>query len=356
MRHIQRCCLVGFAAWLCHPASILCQQNSSPPPTTRFAVENLLPGGDFESGLSGWKPLWTRVPDAGAMAIEKNNAHHGKASLRLEHRAAEDWSLESAWPIAVKAGEVYNYAGSMRLAGSGRAEISVILRDHSGQVIDWTYAGRSTGATDGWKDLRTRFMIPPDATTMTPRVVGHGPAVVHVDDLILTREKGTVDWRTKSFPSLLEVTNDSLQVSFHTKTGAIGVLDLQTGRKWSQKSAGASLLVKDAEKTSGKTIRAVLVDPRTALEFSARIEVDADRPELLIEVSGTGELSHALSFPHPFLSEKGMFLVMPVNEGMSYPVDDASLPPMHYILYGGHGLCMAWWGVTDGKAGLMAIV
>ena len=42
---------------------------------------------------------------------------------------------------------------------------------------------------------------------------------------------------------------------------------------------------------------------------------------------------------------------MPVNEGMSYPVDDPSLPPMHYILYGGHGLCMGWWGVTDGRRG-----
>ena len=26
------------------------------------------------------------------------------------------------------------------------------------------------------------------------------------------------------------------------------------------------------------------------------------------------------------------------------------------ILYGGHGLCMAWWGVTDGRPGVMAIV
>ena len=29
---------------------------------------------------------------------------------------------------------------------------------------------------------------------------------------------------------------------------------------------------------------------------------------------------------------------------------------MHYILYGGHGLCMGWWGVTDGRRGMMAIV
>jgi Glycosyl hydrolases related to GH101 family, GH129 len=47
---------------------------------------------------------------------------------------------------------------------------------------------------------------------------------------------------------------------------------------------------------------------------------------------------------------------MPVNEGISYPVDDPTLPQMHYILYGGHGLCMAWYGVTAGTDGMMAIV
>ena len=51
-----------------------------------------------------------------------------------------------------------------------------------------------------------------------------------------------------------------------------------------------------------------------------------------------------------------MCLILPVNEGISYPVDDASLEPMWYHLYGGHGLCMPWWGMTDGKAGVMALV
>ena len=29
---------------------------------------------------------------------------------------------------------------------------------------------------------------------------------------------------------------------------------------------------------------------------------------------------------------------------------------MNYYLYGGHGLCMGWYGVTDGAAGMMALV
>ena len=107
---------------------------------------------------------------------------------------------------------------------------------------------------------------------------------------------------------------------------------------------------------SGRSIEADLVDPATTLEFSVRLTVEPDRPELTIELSGNGELGQSLAYPYPFTTEKRDFLVLPVNEGMSYPVDDTSLPAMHYILYGGHGLCMAWWGVTDGRRGVMAIV
>ena len=87
-----------------------------------------------------------------------------------------------------------------------------------------------------------------------------------------------------------------------------------------------------------------------------RLTLEPDRPELAIELKGSGELSQSLAYPYAFTTAKRDFLVLPVNEGMSYPVDDASLPAMHYILYGGHGLCMAWWGVTDGRRGVMAIV
>jgi phage gp37-like protein len=37
-------------------------------------------------------------------------------------------------------------------------------------------------------------------------------------------------------------------------------------------------------------------------------------------------------------------------------VDDATIPPIHLIAYGGHGICMAFYGVTDGERGQMSII
>jgi hypothetical protein len=45
-----------------------------------------------------------------------------------------------------------------------------------------------------------------------------------------------------------------------------------------------------------------------------------------------------------------------MNEGISYPVEDETISTRKLIAYGGHGICMAFWGVTDGQQGHMAII
>ncbi len=85
------------------------------------------------------------------------------------------------------------------------------------------------------------------------------------------------------------------------------------------------------------------------------MELAADGPELVLELTADGEMHSALRFPYPFETAPGDYLVVPMNEGISYPVEDQSAPLHRLITYGGHGICMAFWGVTDGQAGQMAI-
>ena len=88
----------------------------------------------------------------------------------------------------------------------------------------------------------------------------------------------------------------------------------------------------------------------------ARAQLDGDSPELVVTIRATGEMNAPLAWPAPFVSAKGQLLILPVNEGINYPADDESLPAMHYHLYGGHGLCMPWYGATEGGSGWMAII
>jgi len=94
----------------------------------------------------------------------------------------------------------------------------------------------------------------------------------------------------------------------------------------------------------------------SGLEVAGRLELLADQPEFTFELAAAGELLAPLRFPHPFEAAAGDYLVLPMNEGISYPVDDPTVETHRLIAYGGHGICMAFWGVTDGQAGQMAII
>ena len=144
-------------------------------------------------------------------------------------------------------------------------------------------------------------------------------------------------------------------MAFHPADATFSVLDRRGKSPWRQRAGSGSLLVTKATK-AGDRLLLGLLDPASMLEIAAAVRLEPDRPELVLELEAKGELSGAVEFPLPFASRKGTLLVLPVNEGISYPADDPTLRPMWYHLYGGHGLCMPWYGMTDGRQGVMSLI
>jgi len=153
---------------------------------------------------------------------------------------------------------------------------------------------------------------------------------------------------------VLTVENTTLAVSLDTGDGTLSVLDKRTGQHWHQKAA-ASGEIRETVRTSDR-IEAVWRDAGLALPVQIRVELASDSPEFTISLAAAGELKWALSYPHPFVTESGTYLVVPMNEGISYPVDDPTVEERWLVAYGGHGICMPFWGVTDGRAGHMTIL
>ncbi|MFP4058569.1 MAG: glycoside hydrolase [Candidatus Brocadiia bacterium] len=316
--------------------------------------ENLVANGGFEAGLEGWHPLWTRAPKAGEAAVDRTVRHGGRQAARIVHTGARDWSFGQERELSVEPGQVYELGGWVRLEGAGRAELCVVLRDAAREVISWTFAGRSTGASPRWRLLRSRFVVPPAAATLRPRWIGTGEATVWVDDTALTLEGTMDDLRPADLPASLEATSATLHATLYPADGSLALRDRRSGRLWRQHAGAASLVVRDAKAVEhGFDLR--LLEPASMLDLAVAIRLDAERPEVTVRLAGEGELRDPIAYPPPFRTAEGTFLVMPVNEGISYPVDDPELPPMSYHLYGGHGLCMPWWGLADGETGLMSL-
>jgi len=317
------------------------------------AGENLLTGGDFERDLTGWSELWTRTP-GGQVTLDAGLRHGGRRSARIEHTGSQDWSFQQEKPCEVKPGQIYELSGWIRVQGEGNATLCVTLRDAEDRPVDWAYGGRTVQEASGWRQVRSRFIVPPEVAIMWPRLIGNGPATVWLDDAVLSLEGSLDQLRAKDLPKKLEAARGDLSVTLQVADATLSVHDGRTGNRWDQRAAGEMIVLDAAAEESGFKLR--LLHPESMLQVAAGIRLDASRPELVVELAAEGALNGPMRFPRPFVTPKGTFLVMPVNEGISYPVDDQTLRPMHYHLFGGHGLCMGWYGATDGEQGVMTLV
>jgi len=309
----------------------------------------------FESGLDGWKPLFTREPQTGRATLEQQDVHSGKNAVRIEHTGEKDWSFESAERLAVEPGDVFELQAWVKLPGAGNASLCVSTWDKKGQAVSWSFGAQTTKAQTIWQSIRCRFVVPAGVVQIQPRLLGGGPIVALVDDFSLEKKFNLQALRGKDFPANVRIRNAALDVSLNTADGTLSVIDLRSKRQWNQQSLGADVVVKKATAAKDR-IDLEFFHMTSGLDVTATLQLDADRPEFTVTLSADGEMPTTLTFPQPFAGVPGDYLVVPMNEGISYPVDDPAISPMRLIAYGGHGICMAFWGLTDGAKGQMAIL
>ena len=152
----------------------------------------------------------------------------------------------------------------------------------------------------------------------------------------------------------LSVSNDAISVTLDSGDAILTVTDKRTGQVWRQKSVTRGKVIQSRKGADGIEIswRPAGLD----MDVRTEIRLDGDKPEFIVAMSAEGNIKWSLGFPHPFVTDSGTYLVVPMNEGISYPVEDKSISTRWLVAYGGHGICMGFWGVTDGGRGHMAII
>jgi hypothetical protein len=152
--------------------------------------------------------------------------------------------------------------------------------------------------------------------------------------------------------------NASLEAAFDAEHGLWKLTDLRAQVAWQQVAYNENSVITAMESSAIDGIVADLWDIPNDLHCRMVANLHPTLPELKIVLQADGPMSADLTFPQPFLSPPGSWLVVPLNEGIMYPADDATISPMRLVTYGGHGICMPWFGVLNPAtgAGLMSIL
>lgn len=304
------------------------------------------------SGQESWtfeKPyVWARDKDTASLVRE------GEV-FAVEHRGGQDWSLGGFPRIAVKPGDVFETFCKVKLTKEGEhshAETSVILRDAQGDALAWSYGRATVSETGGWTELAARFSIPEGVASIEPRLIGFGALSVRAEGYVVKRTGSLQARGNPDMPRQVTLAGAGISVAVDCAAGNFAVTDSRTGRVWGQEPVKAGWRVLDAVASQdGRGVTLKLLEPETLCEFRASVSVAADVPEVAVQIEGEGRMSRPLDFPAPFVTRKGDRLIVPMNEGVGYPVDEEHQGLWRMIAYGGHGICMGFFGVAEDAAG-----
>ena len=170
------------------------------------------------------------------------------------------------------------------------------------------------------------------------------------------------------------IENTMLRLTLTAADGTLHVLDKRTGQTWSQAATGPASAAQNA-RIVAQGLQFEKHDVTTGLDLQVRVQLVDDLPEVVVSVSSQGEMpltkpmpaapyssstvlgATPVAYPYPFVTGADTWLVVPMNEGISYPVTDPDIDTRRFPAYGGHGgICMAFYGATDGARGYMTII
>lgn len=332
-------------------SSLVAQEQTAP---------NMLTNPGFENGATagvpdGWQPFWSRTAGDGAMTLDTAVRHGGQVALKVVHTGTLDWSVAQSQPVPVQPGNILRIAAWVKCENTDEAQISVVTRRARGDVIDWSAGAVEAGGTHDWQRLTHIFVVPAGCATVQYRFIGTGKATAWLDDASLVRS-GNVH-RFQSQGKTLRLSNSTLDVTL-SPDGLLAVRDKRIGRVWRQQPLNTGVIVTDAQRQGPSALRLTLWDVADDLHLRATLSLASNAPDLTATLAGDGPVTDLIPFPQPFVTTGGTWLVVPLNEGIIYPVDDATIAPMQLVTYSGHGICMPWFGVTDPRtgAGMMAIM
>jgi aryl-phospho-beta-D-glucosidase BglC (GH1 family) len=312
---------------------------------------------DFSSGkvqsidipIEAWSKLWTRDAGVGKTAMAEGGETTSPV-LKIVHRGLRDWSLGSGLRIPVTAGEELTLSSRAALDGSGSLGLEFAARDTSGTVIDWSYGGVALSAGP-LRETIVDVTIAKGIASLEPRWSGSGPITASVEAFRVERRAEAVGEAVSPEPlAPLSLGNAVLTLDFDPGTAAFSVSDLRTKQVWKELPDAGSWTTVSA-KVEGHSVEALLVEAHTGHALKVVLTLDPGAPEVEVELDASGPMSGDVRYPRPFVPVPGSRLIVPLNEGISYPVDDPAVPTGRLVAYGGHGICMSFWG-ADTSAGL----
>ena len=331
-------------------------------PMIGFSAENVITNAGFED-LQGTRAVgwlsWARDQSSLEVATNSDVKHNGRSALHIQHSGNRDWSCQTTAPIEVAAGDVFEIGGWIRCADDSRSlGFSVVVHGDAPKPIDWMFASIRTSGTHDWKHLHRMLIVPEGGRQLQFRVTGTGPCSAWIDDVYLRRVGDLQSLRDPNADvKNLAIRNNTMELTLSAETLTLAATDQRTGRAFRTLPVREMLAVQ-TRMSGNREAHLRVLHVVSGKPLDIRVELAKSEPAWTVTIASDADsLPEDVQFPGAMESRPGDWLVVPLNEGILYPVDEPNLELQERLVgYSGHGLSMPWLGGTDLTAGWMAVI
>ncbi len=309
---------------------------------------NLVANSSFDGISNGWLPVWSRQTGTATETLEAGRTGEAHA-LHVAQRDSQDWAVSQSDQIRVRPKQIYELSGWLKADG-GAAELSLVARDANGKTLDWAL-GRISPTQAGWQFLRHRCVIPPNCQSIQFRLVGAGVGNVWLEAPALRRQADL----PVIAPRTVQLKGGKLTMLL-SSDGTMNVTT-NSGRTWEYRPWSSNLVIRSLVAKGSRHAEWEATDMQDDRILRDSFDVDPVLPEAVFSVQclqespGGPQAFSPIGIPGTLATRSGEALVVPMNEGIRFPVEDKTLNGWSLITYGGHGLCMPWTGAYDTKSG-----
>ncbi|MBP5320767.1 MAG: hypothetical protein J6334_07240 [Kiritimatiellae bacterium] len=298
--------------------------------------------------------VWSREKGAASVTVEGSVIHVKNSSPSC------DWSLHGIGWISVEPGDTFSFTcevGRTGREGEANGAISVVTRDVTDKVHQWTYASLPCRAGE---TVVKNFMVPKGIASIEPRLIGVGISDIEVRSFSIRRTgHRTIAQQGDGGHAPLTISGKALSLSVDPDSGAWQVTDRISGASW-KSLLPTGWFIETLSAAGQQALAMRLTDPENLLSYRSHWRLEPDRPELTVTLEGEPEamMTGSVDYPAPLATVAGDRLIVPMNEGFSCPVEEKVEGIHRMIAYGGHGICMAFFGVLRevDRSGWMCIL
>lgn len=292
--------------------------------------------------------VWCRTDDSLKTTFDEETQ-----IFSLKHTGEKDYSVTISNTVSVEPGETYMIAANVFLS-YGEVVESFVLRDKDNQEIDWSAGSSKVYPANGYQAVYAVVTANQNVATIQPRFIGNGKTEAKIKNVSLYKLK--INGNTET--SCIE--NEVLKVICDIKTCSVTVTDKRIGKSYFQCSEKLNDVIFSECVETDKSIKFKAFDSKGKQVMSYGLEFSPDNAatiDYFIDMPSDKQFS-SFAFPQKSISQPGDYLVLPINEGMCFDYDDSELPKYEFVTYGGHGLCMPFFGITNSitGAGFISII